>query len=335
MYFEISFRLPKVFVMAFPCLLSFCHPEIGAQNLVPDPGFENYIDCPVTIMEFDAQLVHWEAWSHGPEYFNACNNELTGIAGVPYNLYGFQHALEGNAYAGILTFDLEQNNRREFIAVPLSDPLVPGNAYYVSAYLSKSDSGIFENFHCAVNNFGFRFFKDPFSYTPFLPYTSDNDPDLLFDEVLEDSENWTHFGGWYTAAEAHNWLVLGNFMDDASTEFIPYGEPGKCWGYVYVDFVCVSSSESTCLVSPVSIEEQAKPQVEIFPNPFAKEFYLQGTSEFERIEIYNLSGSLLEVVTLSPGQQTIPAEKFPAGMLVFRFVHRSGAHSIVRAVKQD
>src|SRR5205085_585438 len=80
-------------------LLLFSFSIGNAQNLVPNPGFENYITCPVNYGElFKCQ--DWSTFGNSPDYFNACSPDT--IVSVPKNNFGYQLASSGNAYCGFI-----------------------------------------------------------------------------------------------------------------------------------------------------------------------------------------------------------------------------------------
>jgi len=85
-------------------------------NLIPNPGFENYDQCPtgVATMPYNA-IVTVQDWFSptlaSPDYFNSCNTNNT--AGVPVNTYSYQPARNGNGYAGLMLMR-KGNNANEW-----------------------------------------------------------------------------------------------------------------------------------------------------------------------------------------------------------------------------
>src|SRR6188474_1293115 len=71
-----------------------------SQNLVPNPGFEEYINCP----SWAGEIAECPPWQDGNgntgscDYFNVC---ATGtIVWIPDNNVGYQETHTGNGYAG-------------------------------------------------------------------------------------------------------------------------------------------------------------------------------------------------------------------------------------------
>jgi len=85
-------------------ILSF---ELRGQNLVSNPSFENFNNCPTTSGQIhyadfwfqpNSLSMSWQPPSGSSDYYNVCGT--TG-AGIPSNFGGFQFARTGNAYGGI------------------------------------------------------------------------------------------------------------------------------------------------------------------------------------------------------------------------------------------
>jgi hypothetical protein len=242
-----------------------------AQNLVPNPSFEEYIECPQGTGEFDIQVVNWESWQESPDIFQVCNNSGLGTAGIPENAWGVQEAITGNAYAGLFTFVSYFENGREYIAAQLLNSLTQGEDYYVMFYTSRTDSseGMVER-RCATNNIGLRFFKDP-AYSVFPPVSNPFEPDnfvhINANDLIEDDQNWTLVDGWFTADDDYNWVALGNFFTDEYTaiQSFPGSELGS--GVYYIENVCVATSPEECEYL-MNIEHQVdEVRIGTFPNP--------------------------------------------------------------------
>lgn len=55
-----------------------------------------------------------------------------------------------------------------------------------------------------------------------------------------DSLNWTLVSGTYIASGGENWIVIGNFKDDATTSTSVYNSLGAPSCYVYIDNVSLT-----------------------------------------------------------------------------------------------
>jgi OmpA-OmpF porin, OOP family len=89
----------------FLLFILFGISEIGlTQNLVKNPSFEDFNTCPVA-GGFD-NVIDWYDLHSFSYYFNSCALPGPGV-GVPVNLWGYQQAHTGNAYASIVAFYME------------------------------------------------------------------------------------------------------------------------------------------------------------------------------------------------------------------------------------
>ncbi len=95
----------------FIILLFFAVGSHAQQNLIPNPSFEEYTECPVQNEIGQGDFMKCVGWWYphstvigSPDYFNRCNNSVptpnTGIVGVPNNFWGYQEAFDGDGYVG-------------------------------------------------------------------------------------------------------------------------------------------------------------------------------------------------------------------------------------------
>src|SRR6516162_361034 len=94
-----------------------------AQNLVPNPSFEQYYECPGSYNPQGSTRNFAPGWvspTQGtPDLFNRCS---FGNAGVPHNWAGMAHAHKGYGYSGIYAY-ISNNNYREYLQAKLTNPL--------------------------------------------------------------------------------------------------------------------------------------------------------------------------------------------------------------------
>lgn len=200
----------------------------GAQNLVPNANFANYSTCPSALGELSA--LGWKSpfFPGTPDYFNVCGGP--GFE-VPQNIAGQQEALTGAAYIGVYTYGLGAN--REYIQAVLSEPTVAGMTYELTLIYSAAD-----NFGHA-DGLGLLLSagepETPVGQSPQLKKTI----------VLDSQDEWQTLTGEYlsaTGGETH--ITIGNFSNNASTDFTPEGMYTNN-AYYYIDSVAVK-----CLGAP-------------------------------------------------------------------------------------
>src|SRR5687767_1200204 len=107
----------------FLCFFFFGGLLAGQTNLVPNPSFEQFTNCPAT----NSQLNYCNSWvniygSITPDYFNSCATVPSGVS-LPSNMMGFQNARTGNGYVGVGVYNSTGSNLREFVSTTLTDSL--------------------------------------------------------------------------------------------------------------------------------------------------------------------------------------------------------------------
>ncbi|MCH2224703.1 MAG: hypothetical protein MK066_08050 [Crocinitomicaceae bacterium] len=224
-------------------LLLLVLQQSHAQNLVPNPSFEEYSDCPSNLQQI-AYVIDWDEYTPSPDYFNSC----AGIssAGVPSNMFGFQYPATGSGYIGLTTYYEEtwgSSNSREFAGAELLNPLEVGATYYVS--LKASVSGLSEDIwpNAGSNNIGVWF-----TSSPSLSHTH-NLSQVYSVDIITDTAGWQVIQGSFVADSNYTHIVLGNFFEDSLTDaLLLYNQSwtNHIASYYYIDDVCVSKDQSNC-----------------------------------------------------------------------------------------
>src|SRR4030095_10557831 len=106
--------------VAAALLFSF---DSSAQNIVPNPGFESYSNCPSALGEV-YKCQSWTTFGWNPDYFNACSS--SPAVGVPQNNFGFQYAATGSAYCGFINSSGGPAPPQEYLGAALLQPLLAG-----------------------------------------------------------------------------------------------------------------------------------------------------------------------------------------------------------------
>jgi hypothetical protein len=296
----------------------FVSLSVGGQNLVPNPSFEEYEDCPFSTGALENSSESWESWSFSPDLFHECSNDLDGFAGVPDNAWGWQEPITGDAYAGVFTYTYNGLNIREYMAAPLNEALEVGQEYYLMFYTSMYDGGEKAINWCATNHIGLRFFLNPEYDHQINAFSPDNFAHLDYSEVLTDTLTWTKVEGYFTADEAYNWVAIGNFFTDENTELLPLNSNSTCSGIYYIENICVGLSPSDCdyLVGlEAAINERT---IEIFPNPAAEYILIQldQKSTFT-YSVYSICGSqVLPPETVIESSHQIDVSHLPRGVYI-------------------
>ncbi len=226
-----------------------------AQNLVPNPSFEDYDVCP----DYFGQWWHAVGWADASyqtsDYFNECAGGV--VCGVPFNYPGDQLPSHGDGYMGLITYSYNDYDYREIITAELSEPLVVGVPVYVSFKASCGGYGsiFWSSANWKARGPGLKFFVDlPGDWSTYL---YPNTAAVYMDTVLADtSATWVTVSGSYVPDSAYRYVAIGNFFEDSlswpSIQDSVYGTLGS--SYAFVDEVCVSTTGS-CLVSGNGVVE--------------------------------------------------------------------------------
>lgn len=222
----------------FLFLIVFCSVTLTAQNLVPNPSFENYTNCPSGFNSFASNTVQdWISASMGtPDYHHTCANIQVG---VPTNFFGYQNPRTGSAYTGCYWVQLDTFTHKEYLQAPLLSQLVAGNEYYVSFWICLADSSSMGNAR-GTDKMGAYFSPTALAattpeivLTPQIQNTTGN--------FVMDTMNWVKIEGTFIAAGNEQYIVLGVFANHYNTPWQSLNPASSQLGrgYYYVEDVCV------------------------------------------------------------------------------------------------
>jgi hypothetical protein len=294
----------------------------SAQNLVPNPSFEDTVSCPNNLNQVN-RAQGWSAYRLTPDYFNSCAVN-GGPAGMPLNQFDFQYSRTGNAHAGFFGFTTS-GNYREYIGTQLLQPLVIGNAYSVSMYVNRVANTSGQQKNIACNKLGMRF--STVVYTSSNPAPLNNFAHVYTDSILTDTLNWMLVSGSFTADSAYSFISIGNFFMDNMTAYIRFDSLASA-AYYFVDDVSVIDAETN------GIGEYRSSLVNIFPNPFRDK--LDITSSIPGPLTITLSGITSEIVlqqTLT-GPETLNTAQLPTGLYIYELRNKAGIVTHGKIIKE-
>ena len=223
-------------------LLSLSFQKLFAQNLVPNPSFEDYKNLPcswnISVDEFPAYVASWYVPNntstdiHSTLVDQSCwanpTNPNTDADCKP----GSQLPHTGDVMAGLYTV-VNTHLWHEYLQVKLSQPLIPGQRYCVQMFVSAAD-----NATNTSNNIGMFFSVDPIKGDDAIVAK----PQINRDEPVTDIEGWTLVSGSYIAETAAEYLTIGNFFTDEETIEVPILNGPACTdgAYFYIDDISVT-----------------------------------------------------------------------------------------------
>ncbi len=224
-------------IVTILCLLTVS--SVLAQNLVKNPSFEQYADCPKKLGNFNADVIDWSTPTEGStDYFNGCSKAM----GTPKNFNGTQPADFGQGYAGLYLYAPE--DYREYLQAELSKPLVEGEKYTISFYVSLAERSDF-----AIKEFGVLFSNAPLQISTKkelakrLLYQQKNNVynamEIGYSNFYRDTKDWILVHTEFVAKGGERFMTLGNFKTNARTRMFKTKKYAKQGAYYYIDMVSV------------------------------------------------------------------------------------------------
>ena len=190
-------------------LVFLCNIPIGrSQNIVPNPSFETYTSCPYWVTQIYFADPWESATNRTPDYFNVCTD--FPWVDVPLNAFGYQEAHTGVAYAGAQYHGNPFGNR-EYIMVPLIEPLEANYTYEVSFWVSLADE------FCGTSEFGVYFSQDepgPPAMFGVLNVVPQIKSTLGF---ISDTASWVNITGCFIPDGGELFMTIGNFVPEHLT----------------------------------------------------------------------------------------------------------------------
>ncbi len=226
----------------FLCFSAYSQSGQGASNvnIVPNPGFERYSGTPIGWFykgkHFTDVMKYWDsATAASPDVFGP---KVRVPAHWADKGFGKQVPHGGQSMAGITAYGCEEGKPhcREYIQIQLNEPLVVGQGYYAEFYVSHLPRSI------QIANIG-MFFS-----TKKIAEKTDRhlafEPQISADKILSGpNNNWVKVSGQFIADNEADYLLIGNFEPDSSTQIrVPFS---NClnYAYYYVDDVVLRKTE--------------------------------------------------------------------------------------------
>ena len=210
---------------------------INSQNLVQNPSFEDFNNCPEELGNIESDVPYWSKSSKGTtDYFNVCSLRL----GVPKNFNGSQVAEFGVGYAGF--YLSAPNDYREYLQGELSEPLVKGKRYEVSFHISLAEKS-----RNAIRDIGVLFSKKKIKQDTRKALTAHQDKNKNNEYNFAEVRNWAYFADkkeWmlvqtdFIANGTEKYLSIGNFRDNDRSK-LKKVKGDKSAAYYYLDQVSV------------------------------------------------------------------------------------------------
>lgn len=289
-------------------------------NLIQNPSFEYFTDCPSSSNGAQINLAFpwFNPTSNNSPYYNACTS--LSCCRVPDNYCGYKYARTGNAYSSITTMYMGFGwNGRAYIETPLTSPLLSGQRYWVEFYVSLGGeiSGL------ATNNLGAYFSTDSLVDTTNSYYVIPNIiPQFEYSGIISDTANWVRVSGSFTAAGGERFMTLGNFRTDSLTDTLIINNPNGYAEY-YIDDVSVYA-DTTLTIDNGQLTMGNK-KVSIMPNP-AQNYIIIRKENGCRGEIfilYDVTGRKVKEAKLQEAKTELNIEGLESGIYFWKVLNKN------------
>lgn len=325
--------MKKIFLLVVVSF--FVGKNCEAQNLVPNPSFEDTSACPwdLTLIDY---ATGWSSYRVTPDYFNTCSQNP--MPDVPRNEWGYQFPATGNAYIGIGTWPAHafMVDTREVAGSQLLTPLIVGTKYYLSMKVCRA-----EKYIVATNNIGISFSTIPYNEIDTVPIN--NASALKASQIITDSMNWVIVKGSFVADSSYQYVMVGNFYDDQHTDTVSILTDTTNLGwlffasYYYIDDVCVSFDSLACDLNPNGIYnlKEAKASIKLYPNPTTNQLTVESTKAINTIEITDALGRVQSFKSKVQSNSTqIDIHSLASGIYLIKLYFSDGAIEVKKFVKE-
>jgi len=224
-------------------LITVCFYQLQAQNLISNPGFEINSGLPTSV----AQLYLATGWNDcygggSSDYFHVNGS---GLVQLPNCFIGTVNPHSGNAIVGAALWYYSPSDYREYIATTFSSPMVVGQTYNISFYITNGvTSGTYGG--GGIDEVSVVFSMDSL----FQPGTGpiNRTPQYTNGTVFY-SHTWQMMSFNYTADSAYKYITIGNFKNDAATTYQQFDACTAYGAYYFFDDIDVHLQSSSLPVA--------------------------------------------------------------------------------------
>ena len=211
------------------CWLILANCLQAQENLVPNPGFEDVIDCNIEwgeIFKAEPWLITGPA-NPSPDLFHECANE-DSFYGVPSNSCHSIYPQSGEGMAGLVNLFADEKIYARLLA-----PIPTDHDIYISfANFPEENCDIEFGELCSSNTQSLAFGNHP-NDIPELALSSDT--------ILNNFTDWTTLETCYQANGTEKYVFLGNYQNALRKEIFCHNYTPINFTYSYVDNVIVAA----------------------------------------------------------------------------------------------
>lgn len=283
------------------CILLLLTNSLFSQNLIPNSGFEDIVECP-NAYPGNTQIELATPWTvirenSTTDLWNDCvfepGNDPWGDLDFYENRYLENPPHNGTSRARIRTYSKNTPNIREFIQIPLSEPLIVGQTYKLQFYAKVlTASSIAHDF------FGALFTVGKLNYIDLYPYSNQSPPTENYNEIInhqvqvktngifESQDDYGFVEGIFTAQEAYTHMSMGVFVSHETIKTTTLNDIGNSFTDLVLDDITLELTSSY-----VDIEEESNDKNKLWKVYTDKHhLYIEAEKDASKIIIYDIMG---------------------------------------------
>lgn len=180
-----------------------------SQNLILNPGFEDYSACPSDQDQID-RLNDWNHYFSTPDYLNVCGYHHSDIS------YYDQGAIYLAIYTGLPYASPERGAQREYAEGKLAHSLRKDSLYLFEIQAFQTNTSSY-----STNNFGLFFSETPYTTIPDTNYIRVQ-PDIYWPDKMTEKERWHSYRACYKARGGEQYLTLGGFFNNKEVKITSF-----------------------------------------------------------------------------------------------------------------
>ncbi len=273
----------------FLAISLLCGTSLWAQNLVPNPSFEQITDCNLYFDQID-KVKFWKGYHFTPDAFHACAE--SPFLRTPSNTFDVQSPATGKGYIGILTYHWEFDN--ELVGAKLLSPVKAGKKYEIKLKVSRAAA----HARYATNHLGILF-----SNQPEKAY-NDRKYHWLVTEVIEESDVWHEIKAIISPEQDFAYIVIGNFFPDKENTIRKMESGSFDAAYYFIDDVSVLQVADDTPLSEV--QKPAPSEAQPYKTPTSRKTEKKPTQTTSTEQngsnrsLISLSGTVYDAETKQP-----------------------------------
>lgn len=144
-------------------------------------------------------------------------------------------------------------------------------------------------------------------------------PMVYENSIVSDTVNWIRIAGSFIADSAYQYLMIGNFFDDANTSVVNNG--AGPYAYYFIDDVCLSTDSLLCANFSVSVKENSlEHQFSFYPNPATDFVTIQNSfnAPFNLTVFNTLGQELYSKQNITSNNLQLDVNSYNAGLLFIK-----------------